>query len=320
MSTNASSFYNRKIYNEALAKRYGSPRSLDDYLLKAQIMDYEATRAQFEAYNSQWKAERPATGSIYWMLNSAWPNLHWNQFDHYLHPAGSYFGSKVGLRQEHVAYDYVRKCVWIINHSLDREGPRKIKVELIDLNGHVLGSEVTLSVRTRPNTAKNAGKLSIITKIKDVAFLRLILVDEKETVLSRNVYWLGTSVDKLDWENSTWYHTPVTEFPDLSALRKMQKAKLTLKLVKCISSNGTRVLKLENTSSVPAFFIRLHLVDEHGSDVNPVIWSDNYVTLWPKEKMLLTVSYPENKLGRVEMSGGNIKPSEISLLSGSYDS
>ncbi|KPM40396.1 Exo-beta-D-glucosaminidase [Neonectria ditissima] len=314
MSTNASSFYNRKIYNEALFKRYGVPTSLDEYLLKAQMMDYEATRAQFEAYSSQWNAARPATGSIYWMLNNAWPSLHWNQFDHYLHPAGSYFGSKVGLRTEHVSYDYVRKAVWVINHSLDQKGPREIAIELIDLKGNLLDSR-TFSVRTKPNTARKADKLPRIAQIKDVALLRLTLTDAKNTVLSRNVYWLGASVDRLDWDNSTWYHTPVTKFSDFSALTKMHKAKVTLNpAVEHVSNDGARVLELENTSSVPAFFVRLNLVDERGKDVNPVIWSDNYVTLWPKEKMLLRVSFPGKKMGRVEMSGGNIEAIEAPLL------
>ena len=70
MSTNESSFHTRKIYNEGLYKKFGKPSDLDDYLLKAQIMDYEATRSEFEAYRANWNSNRPATGVIYWMLNN----------------------------------------------------------------------------------------------------------------------------------------------------------------------------------------------------------------------------------------------------------
>jgi exo-1,4-beta-D-glucosaminidase len=62
MSTNVSSFYTRSIYNGALWNRYGSPKNLDDYLLKAQMMDYEATRAEFEGFTSLQNASRPSTG------------------------------------------------------------------------------------------------------------------------------------------------------------------------------------------------------------------------------------------------------------------
>jgi exo-1,4-beta-D-glucosaminidase len=62
MSTNVSSFFDRSIYNEALFTRYGKPSSLDDYLLKAQVMDFEATRSEFEAYAARKNAEHPSTG------------------------------------------------------------------------------------------------------------------------------------------------------------------------------------------------------------------------------------------------------------------
>lgn len=55
-------FHNRTIYNKALYNRYGEPKSLDDYLLKAQIMDYEATRSEFEAYLAGRSFEIPSTG------------------------------------------------------------------------------------------------------------------------------------------------------------------------------------------------------------------------------------------------------------------
>lgn len=141
MSRQDSSFNNRMIYSRALDARYGDPTSLDDYLLKAQMMDYEATRAEYEGYGAKWNAERPATGAIYWMLNNAWPSLHWNQFDYYLHPAGSYFGTKVGCRLEHVAYDYRHRSVYLINRSLGGSGTRSIDTELVGLDGKTISSQ-----------------------------------------------------------------------------------------------------------------------------------------------------------------------------------
>ncbi|KAM4065745.1 glycosyl hydrolases family 2 domain-containing protein [Hirsutella rhossiliensis] len=319
MSSNRSSFRNRKIYNQALFQRYGPPKSLDDYLLKAQMMDYEATRAQHEGYSSRWNANRPATGTIYWMLNNAWPGLHWNLFDSYMHPAGSYFGTKMGCRIEHVAYDYVDQTVWLINHSLVQRGKRKIVVELIDLDGNILSTQ-SFHARTQANTAERAGKVSKVSKVSNVGFLRLILFDEQGVTVSRNVYWLSNSIDALSWKNSTWYHTPVSEFADLTALSSMKTATVTLRPSCSSSGSGdsaqkSQLLELENQSSTPAFFIRLNLVDEAGVDVNPVQWSDNYVTLWPNEKLQLLVGYSDMEVegGKVTISGGNIKPSEILL-------
>jgi exo-1,4-beta-D-glucosaminidase len=308
MSTNTSSFYNRKIYNKALIQRYGAPESLDDYIFKAQVMDYEAIRAQHEGYSARWNQDRPATGTIYWMLNNAWPSLHWNQFDHYLHPAGSYFGTKIGSRLEHVAYDYVRKEAWIINHSLNQKGKRTIAAELIDLNGNLI-SKSSITTTTVPNKSGKAATVCGVDKIKDVGLLRLVLSDDKGRVLSRNVYWLTKSVDVLDWPHSTWYHTPVTKFPDFGALSKMKTAQLSVKT----SKNGqAHSVVLENQSNVPAFFVRLNLVDRAGEDVNPAIWSDNYVTLWPKEKLTLTVS-GDGREAKVLVNGGNVEAAQVSL-------
>lgn len=190
MSTSASKFHTRAIYNAGLFSRYGEPTSLDDYLMKAQLSDYEATRAQYEAFSAHWTADRPATGTIYWMLNNGWPSLHWNQFDYYFHPNGAFFGTKTGARIEHIAYNYVHKDVWLINHSLDQNGRRTIEVDLIDLKGRVLLKR-TVTIDTLPNSAKKVADIGNINKIKDVGFLRLRLLQGRKT-LSRNIYWLGS--------------------------------------------------------------------------------------------------------------------------------
>lgn len=308
MSTNVSSFYTREIYNDALWKRYGAPKSLDDYLLKSQMMDYEATRAEFEAYAARWNAERPATGLIYWMLNNAWPSLHWNLFDYYLHPAGSYFGVKTASRVEHVSYDYQSKSVYLINHSLDKYGSRTIDIEILSLNGSTIAKS-RIDGQAEPNTSKLAAPVPNINGIKDVALLRLILRNDKE-IISRNVYWLSAKDDVLDWDNSTWYYTPVTSYADFTALDALQPANVS------ITTMG-RTVMLENTSKVPAVFVRLNMVDGSGNDILPVIWSDNYVTLWPGEKLELEANYEGSYSGaKIEISGKNI--AKASLRVGGY--
>jgi exo-1,4-beta-D-glucosaminidase len=313
MSTNISSFYTRSIYNKGLYKRYGKPKSLQDYIRKSQIMDYEAIRAEFEGFSSRWSTGRVATGLIYWMLNNAWPSLHWNQFDYYLHPAGSYFGTKVGSRVEHAAYNYVSKDIWLINHSLANKGNRTVQVDLVDLRGKAI-SKTVLEAPTSPNSAKRVGTVPELQKLGGVSFLRLILRDDKGKTLSRNVYWLTNTVDKLDWDNSTWYHTPVTEFSDFSSLFNMDSATLKSSVSsKPGAKKGVHTVSIENTSKLPAFFISLNLVDRDGSDVTPVTWSDNYVTLFPGEKLDLAVDTWAGAAYAIDVSGVNVKASKIFL-------
>ncbi|KAI1213836.1 glycoside hydrolase family 2 protein [Annulohypoxylon truncatum] len=314
MSTSVSSFYDRKIYNDALWNRLGAPSSLEDYLLKAQILDYEATRSQFEGFAALWNAERPATGLIYWMLNNAWPSLHWNLFDYYLHPAGSYFGAKVGARKEHAAYDYNGKLVYLINRSLDQDGPRTVAVQVIDKNGKEVYKTQKV-IQTEPNTSKEILDLSdALAAITDVVFLRLILSDGEAAVISRNVYWLAKTIDTLDWDNSDWFYTPVTQYANFTALNSLPTADVSVTLAapaKRDNSKAGQVVVVENHSNVPAFFVTLNLVDGEGNDVLPVFWSDNYVTLWPNEKLELQV---EGEGGvSVQVVGKNVRKAEVFL-------
>ncbi len=323
MSTNVSSFYTRQIYNDALYARYGAPTSLDDYLLKAQMMDYEATRAQFEAYSSRWSKElsRPATGAIYWMLNIAWPSLHWNLFDYYLHPGGSYFGIKAALGSlQTVTYNYEEKSIYLVDRRLHASSSasetsmRQVAIDVITLNG---SSIVSRSVTTTMdlNSSKNVTTIPEIGNITDVAFLRLKLQNASNETLSRNVYWLAPHFDVMDWDNSTWYSTPVTSYSNFQSLSSLPNADVAVHV-------DREKLTLENKSTIPAVFVRLNLVDEMGDDVVPVMWSENYVTLFPGEKVSVAVGVGANKdLGGmlVEVSGRNVLAQKVSMGYGKRD-
>ncbi|KAF2197141.1 glycoside hydrolase [Delitschia confertaspora ATCC 74209] len=304
MSTNVSSFYDRAIYNNALFHRYGAPTSLGDYLLKAQMMDFEATRAQFEAYVARWNAERPSTGLVYWMLNNAWPSLHWNLFDYYLKPAGSYFGTKVGSRIEHVVFDYT-KGVYLINRSLSASGDRTIEIEIMDTDGKTL-SKRTIDIKTQSNSSKKITSIPNLEKIKNTFFRLTLRNPINHEVLSKNTYWLSPQPDTLDWDNSTWYHTPVTTFANFTTLNSLKPAILSV-YTTTLSPGNVRV-SLQNKAEVPAIFLRLSLVDEEGRDVIPVVWEDNYLVLWPGERVSVGVEFEAGmaKRMRVLVEGKNV--------------
>lgn len=57
---------------QTIQAKYGVAIDLDDYLKKADLLNYESTRAMFEAFRVQ---APKATGIVQWMLNSAWPSL-----------------------------------------------------------------------------------------------------------------------------------------------------------------------------------------------------------------------------------------------------
>lgn len=322
-------FSRRRIYNNALWKRHGPATGLADYLLKAQMMDYEATRAQFEAYSAMWNAQRPATGLIYWMLNNAFPSLHWNLFDWYLRAGGSYFGAKTGSRLEHVAYNYMNRDVYLINHSLDRQGSRTVDLDIVDHNGTTISHRVK-TVTTEPNTSRGISfRVHELDKIGELAFLRLWLRDEMNRTLSRNVYWLNKEMDDLNWRASKWHYTPVKSYADFKALDQLPLANITVHAKRAVGGNSrsTVIVTLENHSPVPAVFIRLNLVTHDESeqsqapaweDVVPVKWEDNYVTLWPYERMVLSARpMTDVEATFVHVTGKNVDAPEVVYISSS---
>lgn len=345
MSTAASSFHNRSIFNTALWQRYGAPTSLDDYLLKTQMADYEATRAEFEGFAANWgvagaahtdanSSKRPATGVIYWMLNGAWPALHWALFDYYLHPAGAYYGVKAALGTgglEHVTYDYVRGAAVLVNRSQNRTGVRMVRAELINAADGAIISNVTTSTKEKttvsmPNTSRTAlTNIQGVATLKDVGLLRLTLLDgqsQTASVLSRSVYWLsGSGVDTLDWDDSNWYYTPVSKYASFQSLDRLPAANVTVTRQAVTNGTAGTTILLENHSAVPAVFVSLNLVDTAGADVTPVTWSENYVTLFPHEVLKLTVQELAPTLGMagvaqgaaVQVSGKNVAKTTVAL-------
>ena len=68
-------FHSIGVYLKALSNKYGEPKDLKDLAAKAQLMNYEAIRPMFEAF----QVNKPtATGVVQWMLNSPWPSFTGN--------------------------------------------------------------------------------------------------------------------------------------------------------------------------------------------------------------------------------------------------
>jgi hypothetical protein len=88
-----------------------------------------------------------------------------------------------------------------------------------------------------------------------------------------------------------------------------------------LGENSVVDLKLENPSSSLAFFVHVSLIRGlHGSEVLPVYWSTNYISLLPGESTEITGIFDGKMLGgqspHVMISGWNLVPKEL-ILDGS---
>src|SRR4029077_9824294 len=132
-----STFATIEPFDTALAKRYGAPKNLADYVAKSQLDNYDNVRAQFEAFNAHMDAAKPSTGVIYWMLNNAWPSLHWHLYDYFLNPGGAYFGAKMANEPVHIQYSYDTRAIMLVNHTLESEHGLQAIIRVRNLDGGV---------------------------------------------------------------------------------------------------------------------------------------------------------------------------------------
>ena len=285
------SFGTTKVFDKALTERYGESTSVKNYVAKAQAQNYEAHRAMMEAYGL--KKYQTATGVVQWMLSNPWPGIIWHTYDYYLYPAGTYFGMKKSMEPLHVMYSYKSNEVGIINSYLKKFTGLQIKATVYNIDGTVKYTK-TVSADIDADASKMIFALPPITGLSPAYFVRLQLSDHKGDVKSINWYWLSQRAEVLNWKKSNWYTTPESVYADYSALQQIPKTALKLSHNQETTSGDStmHMVTITNTGKSVAFFVHLRaLKGKNGDDILPVIFSDNYISLAPGEKRVLTCTY-----------------------------
>jgi exo-1,4-beta-D-glucosaminidase len=299
-------------FDTALARRYGQPKSLEDYVAKSQLENYDNVRAQFEAFNAHMDAAKPSTGVIYWMLNNAWPSLHWHLYDYFLNPAGAYFGAKIANEPLHIQYSYDTRAIMLVNHTLNREHGLRAVIRVRNLDGSVAYERRLKDIDLKGNGAQQLAMLPALDGLSRTYFIELELASAAGKSISRNVYWLSTQTDELDWANSTWYLTPVTRYADLTPLQSLPTA--TSEVHVTMRHEGAEdiasvTLTVPPSSKAVALFQHVSIKQSAGGEpILPIQWSDNDVTLWPGESLTLTAHFATSGAATpvVELTGWNV--------------
>jgi exo-1,4-beta-D-glucosaminidase len=307
-----STFARIETFDNALTKRYGPPKSLADYVAKSQLENYDNVRAQFEAFNARMDAAKPATGVIYWMLNNAWPSLHWHLYDYFLNPAGAYFGAKRANELVHIQYSYDTRAIILVNHTLNSERGLQAIIRARNLDGGVQYERRLQDIGLAGNAARQLATLPALAGLSRAYFIELELASANGKPISRNVYWLSTQTDELDWAHSNWYLTPVTQYADLTSLQSLPTAtsevRATMRL-EGAEDITTVTLTVPLSSKTVALFQHVSIKRSAGGElILPILWNDNDVTLWPGESLTLTAHFaaPGVATPVVEVSGWNV--------------
>ena len=323
--------------DKAITSRYGAWSSLAEYVQKAQVQNYETQRAEFEAYiDHSTSATAPSTGVVYWQLNKGWPTLLWDLYNHDFDQAGSYFGAKKANEPLHALYSYDDGSITLDNLTGETEHGLSVQAKVYSLDGKLLDDRsargITLSPQGVVNGVlhPNVPATTVLPAAAKTYFVELLL-RQRGRVVDRNVYWLSTQHDVVDWPKTMGNpQATMTQFADLTQLQSLPTATVhvTASTHQAPGSDGADTVTdvtITNTSSRPAaaFFVRTDIrrgtasgsLAPGDNEVLPIFWSDNDVTLWPGESTTLHASYRRSALGGASpvasVSGWNVPPSVV---------
>ncbi len=291
-------FDNIKQFTDGVNNRYGSTSGVADYSRKSELQNYENTKAFFEAWNSHEYSQ--SFGVIFWMLNNAWPSVHWNLYDYYFKPGGGYFGSKKANEPIHISYDYFTRNVYVVNSTLSAGSGLTATATVYNIPDLTPKFTTQVTVDAPANASTQLLTIPALTGLSTTHFIRLQLKDSTGALVSNNLYWYSTSPDVLS-NRSTWYKTAVKSYAQLTGLNSLPpNPGLAAAASRTISGGQETVtITLNNTSATNvAFFVRPEVTAGNGgNEVLPVNYTDNYVSLWPGESTTITATYQSNDLG-----------------------
>lgn len=262
--------------------RYGKVKDIRDFCLKAQIVSYEQYRALQEGFN--YKMWDWYSGMLVWKNQNPWTALRGFFYDYYLDYTGGYFGYKHGAAPVHIQFNLNDSVICVLNQTADKLSSITAIIRLYDLHGKLL-SEQKNPVNLKAHDVILLNKIDLPKNDSEVFFLKLQLSD-RDKILDENLYWLSNkprSYEKLN-----------------------ELEKVTVRTVIIKGDEGHAVIKISNSKSETAFFIRLKVMNRKNELVLPSFFTDNFFTLLPGDEKQVELDFNSNK--------NSVSPDELKLV------
>ena len=277
-TTSGDAMHSMDEIERTVAGLYGEPKDLEDFVRKAHAVDYDATRAMFEAF----RVNTPvSTGVVQWMLNSAWPSIYWQLYDYYGAPTAGYYGTKKGCEPIQLIYNYKDRNVYLVNDGKDAMDVIA-SVKVYDENARLLHEQQCTLATSYRNTVK-AFDLSRFQGAAHVVSLEI--ADVEGTVITDNFYTIGASPNIYDPTCDLWYMTTINEFTDLRYAFSQPSVDIDMTVER---KNDGYVVTLVNNSTAISYLNILKAKDAEGNLVVPAYWSDNFFPLFPGQIKTVT--------------------------------
>lgn len=279
-TASSSHMNNTSVIMSTVSGEYGKPENIEDFMRKAHAVDYDGTRAMYEAFRCN---VHKTTGIVQWMLNSAWPSLYWQLYDWYMVPTAAYYGTKKACAPLQLVYNFKDRCVYSVDDAVSGcELPVRMKVYGPD--GKLTRSEEAVAKFRRRSPRK------VFENIEGPCFVSLEVLDKDGKRIADNFYCIPAEYTDYNWKKTDWCGTPINKYPDLNFVSALPATQLSMQ-TKAVK--GGYEVSLGNNSEVIAYQNILKAKDKDGQLIPAVIWSDNFVTLCPGESKTLKCRLPE---------------------------
>ncbi len=319
-------------FDTALSSRYGQWTSLAQYVQEAQALEYEDTRAQFEAFIANaHNTPLPSTGTIYWQMNKGWPSLLWFLYNSDGDQAGSYFGAQEANRSLHAIYNLGNGTVTLDNLGNATQTGLSVEAKVYNLAGTVLNDQTASNISlTSQQVLSNVVTPVVPTTPAGTTYFVELQLKQNGTLVDRNVYWLSTTPDVVNWGKSLGSPVgTVNQYANLTGLQTLPQSSIsaTSSTVTQTGPDGadraTTVTITNNSASTVAFLLRADI--RRGTaggqelpgdnELQSSIWQNNDITLFPGESQKLTVTWNSADLQGatpvVSVSGWNVPKIDI---------
>jgi Exo-beta-D-glucosaminidase Ig-fold domain/Glycosyl hydrolases family 2/Glycosyl hydrolases family 2, TIM barrel domain len=269
----------QKDYIKAIEDQYGSYKNLNEFCLKAQLLNYEIYREIFEVWN--YRLWNTCSGLLLWMSHPAWPSTVWQTYSSDYETNGVFYGAAKACEPLHIQFQPDTYNIYFINNTLTGYSGIRTELKIWDLGAREIFSKSAVD-NSKANSSVKCFVPELPGNLPNVFIARLRTFSSGGALLSENTYFRTNDGKK-----------------DFRALNNLKQTKITGKLIvkKMTGKLETFRLSVTNPGKVVAVSIKLNVRDGvTGKRILPAYISDGYFTLLPGETRAVTAECPAGKL------------------------
>ncbi len=251
-----------ELYYRETLKRYGEPKSMEDFCNKMQLMNAIGYQGIFEAAGHKLN---DIGGVMLWKLNAAFPSVVWQVYDWYLQTNAGYYFMQNACEPLHIQLNLSNLKVTVLNRTYKSAPNLTASVEVFDIDTKSIFKEEAYFSMGPSEARETTSVETVLKNSKGIAFVVLNLKNSAGKVVSHNVYWLSQDNDYKPLNN-------LSETTVKATAIRIDKGK----------GEAKWTLQVTNNSGRMAFFIRPRLM-AGDTEILPSFWSGSYFSLAPGE-------------------------------------